>query len=86
MKKMGVEVVSIVSFNPTSSDKIYVREGNPINLAQYDKYEAMAVLRDEMFTIVYQIMEEHTVPVKRSGLGSDPRTSFMEERKNVYEC
>ena len=84
-KEIGVEVVPIISFNTTGSDKIYVRVGNPINLAQYDKYEAMAVLRDEMSTIVYQIMEEHTVPLKRSDLGSDPRTAFMEERKNVYE-
>ena len=85
-KEMGVEVVPIISFNPTGSDKIYVRAGTPINLAQYDKYEAMTVLRDEMSTIVYQIMEEHTVPVKRSDLGDDPRVAFMEERKNVYEC
>ena len=85
-KEMGVEVVPIISFNPTGSDKIYVRAGTPINLAQYDKYEAMTVLRDEMSTIVYQIMEEHTVPVKRSDLGDDPRAAFMEERKNVYEC
>lgn len=63
-----------------------MRAGNPINLAQYDKYEAMAVLHDEMATIVYQIMEVYTVPVKRSELGADPRTTFMEERKNVYEC
>lgn len=41
----------------------------------------MAVLRDEMSTIVYQIMEEHTVPVKKSGLDSELRTSFMKERK-----
>lgn len=85
-KEMGVEVVPIISFNPTGSDKIYMRVGKPINLAQYDKYEAMAVLRDEMSTIVYQIMEEHTVPVKRSDLDDDPRAAFMEERKNVYEC
>ena len=85
-KEMGVEVVPVISFNPSGTDKIYMRVGNPINLAQYDKYEAMAVLRDEMATIVYQIMEEHTVPVKRSELGVDPRTAFMEERKNVYEC
>lgn len=85
-KEMRVEVVPIISFNPSGSDKIYMRVGTPINLARYDKYEAMAVLRDEMSTIVYQIMEEHTVPVKRSDLGADPRTSFMEERKNEYEC
>ena len=85
-KEMGVEVVPVTSFNPTGSDQIYMRVGNPINLAQYDMYEAMAVLRDEMATTVYQVIEEHTVLVKRSDMGADPRTSFMEERKNVYEC
>ena len=85
-KEIGVDVVPVISFNPYGSNKIYMRVGNPINLTQYDKYEAMAILRDEMSTIVYQIMEKHTVPVKRNDLGTDPRTSFMEERKNEYEC
>ena len=86
-KEMRVEVVPFISFNPFGSDKIYVRVGEPINLAQYDdKYEAMNILRDKMSTIVWRIMEEHTVPMKRSDLGDDPRTAFMEERKKVYEC
>ena len=46
----------------------------------------MVVLHEEMSTIVYQIMEEYTELVKKSDLGANPRTVFMEERKNVYEC
>ena len=86
-KDMRIEVVPIISFNPFGPDRIYVRAGKPINLAEYtSKYEAMDVLRKKMSTIVYQIMEEHTTPVKRSDLGSDPRRVFMEERRGVYEC
>ena len=82
-KEMGVEVVPVISFNLSGSDKIYVRVGDPINLAQYDKYEGMAVLRDEMATIVYQIMGEHTVPVKRRELGADPRTALRKNGKCI---
>lgn len=85
-KELGVEVVPIISFNSFGSDRIYVRARDPINLAQYEKYEALAILRDEMSTIVYQIMEDHTAPVKRSDLGTDPRSVFMEERRRMYEC
>lgn len=85
-KELGIEVVPIISFNESSSDKIYIRAGSPLNLAQYEKYEAMAVLRDEMSTMLYQIIEEHTMPLKRKDLGKSSRIAYMEERKKVYDC
>lgn len=85
-KELGVEVVPMISFNESGSDKIYIRVGKPVNLAQYEKYEAMAVLRDKMSTLLYQIIEEHTMPIKRKDLGLYPRIAFMAERQKVYDC
>lgn len=38
-----------------------------------------------MATIVWDIMEEHGVLVKRTEM-EKPREQFLEERKNVYAC
>lgn len=84
-KELGIEVVPMISFNDSGSDKIYIHVGNPINLAQYEKYEAMEILRDEMCTIVYMMLEKHTLPLKRKDLGINPRMAYMEERQKVYE-
>lgn len=85
-KDMEVEIVPIITFNESDSNIIYVRVGEPMNLSNYDKYEAMQLLRDEMSTILYQIIEEHTFLLKRMNLSKNPRMDWLEERKKVYDC
>lgn len=57
-----------------------------MNLSKYDKQEAMAILRDELSTMVYQIMDKHVSKIKRAELSDDPRLEWMKVRKEVYEC
>lgn len=85
-KELGLEVVPIISFNDIGSNNIYIRVAEPMNLAIYEKYEAMQVLRDKMATVVWNVMEEHTSPQKRAELGKCPREKYMEVRKEVYNC
>ncbi len=85
-KELGVKVVPVISFSDINSDEIYIRAGNPMDLSGYDKCEALAVLRDEMATLCYEMMEKHTVLVRRKELGEDPRIAYLEVRKNVYAC
>lgn len=85
-KELGVEVVPIVSFNDMDSDVIFIRAGNPMSLSCYEKEEALDILRDAMATLVYEIMEEHTVLLKRKNLGEEPRICYLEARIKVYEC
>lgn len=85
-KELGVKVVPIITFNDIGSDTIYIRAGEPMDLSKYEKGEALALLRDEMSTLVYQIMEEHVKPVKRGDLSADPRKDYLEVRKQVYAC
>ena len=85
-KELGVKVVPIIAFNDIGSNIIYVRAGQPMDLAQYDKYTAMDILRDEMSTLVYKIMEDHVEPIKRSTLSDNPRRDWMEVRRQIYEC
>jgi 1-acyl-sn-glycerol-3-phosphate acyltransferase len=83
--KLGVEIVPIISFCPYGSKKIYIRAGDPMSVSHLDKVEAMAQIRDVMSTIVWDMIENHTEPVKRSTLPADCRTAFMEWRKQIYE-
>lgn len=85
-KELGVKVVPLISFNDIGSKTIYVRANEPMDLSQYEKYEAMELLRDEMSSIVWDIMEKHVPPVKRVDLPEDSRKNWMEVRKQVYEC
>ncbi len=85
-KELGVKVVPLITFNDIGTDKIFVRVGEPLNLGEYEKQEALALLRDEMSTLVWNIMEEHVPIVKREDLSNDPRTDWLEVRKQVYDC
>ncbi len=85
-KELGVKVVPLISFNDIGTDTIYIRGGEPLDLSQYDKYEAMEFLRNVMSTIVYEIMEEHVPPIKRADLSVNSREDWMEIRKQVYDC
>jgi len=85
-KELGVKVVPLITFNDIGSDVIYIRAGEPLELANYERDEALAVLRDAMSTIVWDIMEAHVPPVKRADFCDDARTEWLEIRKQVYDC
>lgn len=85
-KKLEVEVVPFITFHDCGTKDIYIRAGEPMALWKYGKWEALDMLRDAMSTIVYEIMREHTEPVRRADLGEDSRRDYMEIRKGVYAC
>lgn len=85
-ERLKTEVVPFITFHDGETDRIYIRAGEPMALWQYEKYEALNKLRDVMSTIVYEIMEEHVLPIRRAELGEDPRQHYMEVRKSVYAC
>ena len=68
------------------TDQILSMSGQPLALWNYEKYEALSMLRDVMSTIVYEIMEEHTSLQHRSELSEDARRDYMDLRKAVYAC
>ncbi|MBQ8518836.1 MAG: 1-acyl-sn-glycerol-3-phosphate acyltransferase, partial [Agathobacter sp.] len=84
-KDLGIEVVPFASVPDLKGQTIHIRVGEPINIGNYEKWEALAVLRDSMATLVYDILIEHTEIVKRCELQMT-RLDWMEKRKQVYEC
>lgn len=85
-KELKVKVIPLISFNDIGTDRIYIRAGQPLDLAVFDKDEAMDLLRDEMSSIVYNIMEEHVSPLKRKDLPLDAHQIWLKIRKQVYDC
>ena len=85
-KEMQIEVVPIIAFCQEETREVFIWAGEPMKLGVYEKEEVLAHLRDVMSSIVYDIVEEHVAPVKRSELKADCFRDFMEQRKAVYEC
>lgn len=85
-KECGTEVVPIISFNGYDSKDIYISAGRPIRLDLYEKEEARTLLRDAMATILWKLIEDYAVPLKRMDISGDLHTFWMEVRKQVYEC
>lgn len=85
-RELGVKVVPVTIFNDIGTDEIYVRASEPLNLGKYEKQEALSLLRDEMSTGVWNMLEEHVPSVKRADLSKDARADWLEVRKQVYDC
>lgn len=84
-RNLGIEVVPFIAVPDLDGKSIHIRAGKPLNLGQYEKQEGMAILRDTMSTLCYDILAEHTGIVKRSELSIN-RMDWMEQRKQVYEA
>ena len=83
-RNTGAKVVPISTFNEFGSKEIYIRASEPLDLGCLEKKEALMFLRDCLATMRYEQIEQHSTPIKRSELGSDPRKDYMEQRKKEY--
>ena len=83
-KDLNIPVVPLSVFNEAGSDKIYFRASEPINLFEYEKQDALRILRDALATMMFEQIEKHSTPINRSELSGDIHLKYMEERKNEY--
>lgn len=49
-----------------------------------EKKEALSTLRDAMATMMYDMIEHHSTPIRRSELAGDIRLAYMNERRLEY--
>ena len=83
-KKTGKKAVPIRCFREYGKKEIYVKASEPIDLSAYDKKEALAILRDELATLMYAAVEQHSTPIVRKELPDSARELFMKSRKDEY--
>lgn len=85
-QRTGCKVVPVAMYQEYKGKDIWYRAGEPMDLASMEKKDALDKLRDSMATLIYEMTVAHGTPLKRSELGPDPRTDYMELRKNEYLC
>lgn len=83
-KMTNTEVVPISTFNECNSNEIHIRYGDPINLSNFEKKEALKILRDAMATMMYNQIEKYSTPIIRNNLDSNARLEFMKQRRDEY--
>lgn len=65
-REAGCKVVPLVSFNEHDSKNIYIRVQEPLDLGSMKKEKALLLLRNQMATMTWKIMEEHCKITDRS--------------------
>ena len=84
-KNMRIPVVPISNFHDAGSDTIYIRVGDPMNLFEFDDVgSALTELRDALATMVYEQIENYSVPIRRNELSGDIHKQYMEQRRQEY--
>lgn len=77
-------VVPISNFLEPMTNEIFIRYGHPLELYKYTEKEAIGVLRDELATMMFEQIFNHSIPLIRSELSGDIHLEFMEERRKMY--
>lgn len=80
-RETGCKVVPLVSFNEHDDKNIYIRVADPLDIGSMEKEKALTLLRDQMATMIWMIMEEHCEIAHRSQLSYE---RFMDERRREY--
>lgn len=80
-KETGCKVVPFISFNEHDGNNIYIRVADPLDLGCMEKEKALTLLRDQMATMIWKIMEDHCEIAHRSQLSYE---RFMDERRKEY--
>ncbi len=83
-RSTGAQVVPVASFCEYQSDKIYVKFESPLDLAGKAKDEAKVHLRNLLGIMTWELIRDHSTPLKRRELPPDCRMKFMEERRGEY--
>ena len=85
-QRTGRKVVPIAMHQEYGKKDVWYSAGEPLDLSDMEKREALTILRDSMATLTYELMAKHATVLKRAALGSDPRLDYMDERMHEYLC
>ena len=83
-KQTNKKVIPISIYLEHDKDELHVRYGEPIPMYEYDKREGKDVLRDSIATMMWDMIEEHSIPLVRKDLPKDARERYMELRRLEY--
>lgn len=79
----GAKVVPIAQYKD-AKNIIHVSVGDPLDLGVMEKAAALRLLRDEIASGLYELLDQYAPHISRSSLGGQCRRDWMEERKSEY--
>lgn len=79
----GKKVIPIVSHAEHGAERILVAAGEPMSFENKDKNEAMDILRDELATLRYELIE-HLPHMERSSFSGDIHLQHLKKRCDTY--
>lgn len=83
-KSTGKKVVALSTFSDPDSKEIHIQFSEPLDISKMEKEKALSTLRDHMASMMYELIEKNSSPVKRHELVGDIHEQHMEKRKNEY--
>lgn len=85
-QRTGCKVVPIAMYQEYKQKDIWYQAGEPIDLVNMEKKEALSKLRDAMATMTWNLIANHATVLKRAELGPEPRLNYINERMREYLC
>ena len=83
-KHTGIPCIPVAVFCEQNTDVIYLRYGQPLDIGRLEKEEALDLLRDQMASLMYEMIAQHAAPLARDSLVGDPHLQHMEARCREY--
>ncbi len=83
-KETGKKVVPMATFYAPELKEVHIMVGEPLDIGSLEKDEALSLLRDQMATMQYTMIEKYSTPLMRDSLASDYHTQFMQDRVDEY--
>lgn len=80
----GRKVVPMAIYNDEDNNLIYVRVGDPMDFSGMEKRPALDMLRDNMASMMFEMMFEHSETAVRAEMPGDIHLNHMEERRREY--
>lgn len=85
-QRTGAEVVPLGSYQNPENRNIYLNFGKPIDLSSQSVEEGTLMLRDELATLRYELIEKYAPKLKREELPKDARAAWVDhQRKTVLQ-
>lgn len=83
-KESGCNIIPLSCFYRPETMDYYISVGDPVDVSQMEKDEALSLLRDHLSTLWWNLIESHSEHIQRSSLRYDCRLYYMHERCCEY--
>ncbi len=81
-KRSAKEIVPLGSYQDPQTKEIYLNFGKPFDVSEYSVEEGTAVLRDNLATLRYELLEKYAPRINRHELSDNPRQDWVNYQRD----